>query len=238
MDDRLRRGLFGYSRKSVQEVLNDRDAKIVKTSGEAREAVERATDLAAQLDRARMDLHDVQTRNRELESQLQAAAERSGALEPSETPSSSEELTEVLHATERALAQLTQNARHEAERELERTEASRDRLRSEIERLAAWRARVAPLAEDIPRSVADVRNEASSMPERLRGALSPLTEAVDTLAARLSDLAGSASPPGAGSPRDQEDVVSLVDPGGGSGDAPPVAPIPEAPTSPGDRARP
>ena len=230
MDDRLRRGLFGYSRRSVQEVLNDRDVTIVNMSTDAREAEERATDLSAQLERERMDLHGLQTRNRELESQLRAAEERSGALESSETPSSSEGLTEVLHATERALARLTENALHEAERELERTGEARDHLRSEIDGLAAWRARVAPLAEGIPRSIEDVRNEASSMPERLRGALAPITEAVEALAARLSELAGSVPPPGDGAPEGEEDVVSLVELGGDL----PVAPTRDAPMSPGN----
>jgi chromosome segregation ATPase len=228
MDDRLRRGVFGYSRKSVQEVLNGRDLTIVESSREAREAEEKLTDASAQLEKGRMDLHSLQTRNRELEAQLQAAGERIGALELSETPSSSEGLTEVLHATERALARLTGNARREAERELERTEEARDNLRSEVDRLAAWREHVSRLAEAIPGSIEDVRHESSSAPGRLRDALAPITEAVETLAARLSELAGSAPPPTTAE-RSEEEVISLLE-HGGDGDGMPQAPPSDAPS--------
>lgn len=224
MEDRLRRGLFGYARKSVQEVLNDRDLTIVKTSREAREAEERIDGLTGELDRSRMDVSDLQNRNRELEGQLQAAVERFGALERSDTPSSSEGLTEILHATERALSRLTGNARREAERELERTEETRDNLRSEIDRLAAWRDRIAPLAEDIPDSIDNVRNEVRSIGDRLQEALVPITEAVDALATRLSELAGSAPPPAIAEPSEEE-VISLLEHGGdGAPQAPSDAP--------------
>ncbi len=96
---------------------------------------------------------DLQARNRDLELKLEDAAERFRAVERSGSTSTTEELTDVLHAAERALSRLTDGARKNAEKQLGETEQVHDALRQDIDRLAAWRARMAPLAEAIPDSI-------------------------------------------------------------------------------------
>ena len=137
MDARLRRGLFGYSRKSVRSVLNDRDVSITKASREANEADEEVAKLTGELDDNRQEIAELQARNRDLGSKLEDAAERVRAVERSGSTSTTEGLTDVLHAAERALAQLTDRARENVEQQLGETEKVRDTLRSEIDRLAA-----------------------------------------------------------------------------------------------------
>jgi len=208
MEARLRRGLFGYSRKSVTAVVNDREVSITKASTEAKEAEDKVAKLTAEIDENRREIVDLQARNRDLDSKLEDAAERFWAVEPSGSTSSTEELTDVLHAAERALARLSDRARENAEQQLGETERVRDSLRSEIDRLAAWRARMAPLADSIPSSIEEVQKEASAMAARLREAISPATNALDALAARLADLAESPEPPEQ-RPVTQDDVISL-----------------------------
>ena len=157
MDARLRRGLFGYSRKSVTAVVNDREVSITKASSEAKEAEDQVAKLTAEIDENRREIVDLQARNRDLDSKLEDAAERFWAVEPSGSTSTTEELTDVLHAAERALARLSDRARENAEQQLGDTERVRDSLRSEIDRLAAWRARMAPLADSILLSIEEVR---------------------------------------------------------------------------------
>jgi chromosome segregation ATPase len=197
MEGRLKRGLFGYSRKSVTTVVNDREISIIKASREAKEAQDELGMVTAELDKTRIEIANLQARNRDLESKLEDAAERFRAVERSGSTSTTEGLTDVLHAAERALARLTDGARKNAERQLGETERVRDSLRQEIERLAEWRGRMAPLAESIPGSIEEVRREASAIAGRLREALAPATGAMDDLAARLSDLAQSPEPPSA-----------------------------------------
>jgi uncharacterized phage infection (PIP) family protein YhgE len=208
METKLRRGLFGYSKNSVTEVVNEREVSIIKASREAKEAREEADTLAADLDKSRIEIADLQGRNRDLELKLEDAAERFRAVERSGSTSTTEGLTDVLHAAERALARLTDGARKNAEKQLGETERVRDSLRQEIDRLAAWQARMAPLAESIPDSIEDVRKEASAITDRLREALRPASDALDTLAARLSDLADTPEPPGP-NPEGARDVIAL-----------------------------
>lgn len=210
MESRLRRGLFGYSRKSVTAVVNDREMSTIKSSREAKEAKEEVAELSTQLDQRRIEIAELQARNRDLESKLEDAAERFRAVERSGSTSTTEGLTDVLHAAERALARLTDRARENAEKQLGETEQVHDALRQEIDRLAQWRARMAPLAESIPGSIEEVQKETSALSDRLREALAPANDALDALAARLAELADSPEPPGAGGDAEGE-VVSLVE---------------------------
>jgi chromosome segregation ATPase len=220
METRLRRGLFGYSRKSVTAVVNDREMSTTKATREAKEAKDEGETVAAELDQRRIEVADLQARNRDLESKLEDAAERFRAVERSGTMSTTEELTDVLHAAERALARLTDGARQNAEKQLGETEQVHDALRRDIDRLAAWRARMAPLADSMPGSIEEVRKEVSAISHRLLEALAPATNALDTFAARLAELVESPEPP-APFRAGEGDVISVGDAGG---DAAPVMP--------------
>ena len=208
MEAGLRRGLFGYSRKSVTAVVNDREVSITKASRAANEAEDQVAKLTAEIEENRREIVDLQARNRDLDSKLEDAAERLRAVERSGSTSTTEELTDVLHAAERALARLSDRARENAEQQLGETERVRDSLRSEIDRLAAWRARMAPLADSIPSSIEEVQKEASAMAARLREAISPATNALDALAARLAELVESPEPPEQ-RPVTRDEVISL-----------------------------
>ena len=195
MEARLRRGLFGYSRKSVTAVVNDREMSTIKAAMEAKEARDEVEMTAAELDKSRIEIADLQARNRDLESKQEDAAERFRAVERSGSTSTTEGLTDVLHAAERALARLTDRAREDAEMRLGETDRVHEALRQDIDRLAAWRARMAPLAESIPGSIEHVMKETSAISDRVREALAPATEAQNALAARLSELAALPEPP-------------------------------------------
>jgi chromosome segregation ATPase len=184
---------------------------VVRGLRETKEAEGRIVELTDQVEQARRQIADLHSRNRDLDSQLKETAERFRVLDQSSSPSTSEGLTEVLQAAERALGRLTETARRNAEQELGQTERARDDLREEIDRLAAWRARMAPLSESVPESIQDVRREASGMAGRLREAMGPFTDAINVLSARLSELAETpAAPPEIPA---EGDVIRLDDAG-------------------------
>jgi len=195
VEGRLKRGLFGYSRKSVTAVVNDREMSTIKSTREAKEAGEKVAELGAELYQRRVEIADLQARNRELEAKLTDAAERSPAVERTGSTTTTEELTDVLQAAERALARLTDGARRNAEKQLEETERVHDALRQDIDRLAEWRARMAPLAQTIPDSIQQVQKEAAALSDRLRAALSPANDALDALAAHLTEFTAAPEPP-------------------------------------------
>ena len=190
----LKRGFFGYSRKSVREVVADRDVASIRASKDARDSDEKIVRLQAELEVARRDAVEFEARNRDLASQLKDSAERFRAVERSSSPSTTEGLTDVLHAAERALARLTDAARRSAEEELGETERARDELRAEIEQLGAWRDRMAPMTVAVRRSIEEAR------------------VATATLAGRLSELAEIAAPPAAEPAPEDGSIIRLEEP--------------------------
>jgi chromosome segregation ATPase len=202
---------MGYSRKSVREVLTDRDVMVVRASREAREAEARVAELSAELERAGRDAAEQKSRIRDLEAKLEEATERFRAVERSESPSTTEGLTDVLHAAERALARLTEAARRNAEHELGETERVHEELRAEIDDLTTWRDRVVPLIEGVRRAIEDAGGQVTSIGDRLREVVIPAMSSLDALAGRLSELAeASASPPGAAA-HEEASVIRLED---------------------------
>jgi predicted nucleic acid-binding Zn-ribbon protein len=191
----LRRGLFGYSKKSVRAVLAERDVLVVRGLRELKEAEARSVELAERLDGAQREIADLRGRNRDLDAQLRDTSERFRVIEQSSSPTTTEGMTEILQAAERALGRLTETARRNAEQELGQTERARDDLRSEIDRLAAWRDRVAPLAEVVRRSIEEA------------------TAVTAALASRLSELTAAAAPP-AFEPRGSDATIIVLDGGG------------------------
>lgn len=232
----LKRGILGYSRKSVREVLTDRDMAIVQESNRARDAEERVGEISAELAAARKEAADqatsirtaeasvarlradldtttvnraeaerrigeLETRGRELESELSETAERVLELQrsidaaESAAPSTLQGLTEVLEATQRAVARLLDEARRNAERELHQTELARDDLRHEIDRLESWRDRLMPMTQAVGRSIDEAIEQAAAIGERLREVVVPATAAMGDLAGRLSELAESSQLP-------------------------------------------
>lgn len=190
----LRRGIFGYSRKSVREVVSDRDVELIRASKDARASEEKIAELSEAIERVRHEVADSEARNRDLASQLKDSAERFRAVERSSSPSTTEGLTDVLHAAERALARLTDAARRSAEEELGETERARDQLLAEIERLVAWRDRMAPLTD------------------AMRGSIEESQAATAALAGRLSELAETSAPPTAEPTSERGSVIRLEGP--------------------------
>lgn len=237
MEARLRRSLFGYSRKSVRSIVDESEVAIANASNEAREGQLRVRKLTRELEQARIELDDLRARNRDLDNQLKEAAERFRVLEQSSSPSSSEGMTEVLHAAERALSRLTDAARAKAEQELGDTERVRSELLAEIDRLSAWRGRMAPLAESIPSSIDEVRRETAAMTGRLREAIAPAADAMETLSSRLSQLAGTPEAPIVHVGM-QDQLISLEETSGDSAPQVPDAPPDVFSSTPSDRSTP
>jgi len=195
METRLRRGLFGYSRKSVTAVVNDREMSIITASRGSKEAKDEVEGLAAELDKRRIEAAELQARNRDLESKLDDATERVQAVESSGSTSTTAELTDILDAAERAIARLTDGARRNAEKQLGETEQVHEALRKG----SIGSRRGAPAWRRSPRR-SRIRSrrfgkEASALSDRLRQALAPANDAMDALALRLSELAAAPEPP-------------------------------------------
>jgi hypothetical protein len=181
--------------------MADREVAAIRAEKDARTSEEEVMRLRAELDGASREVVEMETRNRDLAAQLKDSAERFRAVERSGSPSTTEGLTDVLHAAERALARLTDAARKSAEEELGETERARAALQAEIEGLDAWRGRVTPMISSVRRSIDEARATSAA------------------LVACLAELAEIAAPPVA----EREPIIVLEEPAS----APPAAPVVE-----------
>jgi chromosome segregation ATPase len=197
----LRSGLFGYSRKSVDAMMTERDMQMIRSVQEVREAEARVAHLTEELeatrrevserrgqaeraeassDQLRTELEDARRARMEADLRLAELEGRIGELQAELDDASQgsarsvRSLTEVLDATQRGVAELLEDARNRAEQELRANERAREALRTDIEQLAAWRDTVAPLAEQVRRSISEAHEHTSE----LAGYLSELAETV------------------------------------------------------------
>jgi chromosome segregation ATPase len=186
----LKRGLFGYSRASVREALEEREVAMARASAQKREAQARATELSDELDRASRDASELEKARNDLRSELDLERNRVRMLEDEIAaagipaapggPPTSQELIDILDSAERTLVRLTDAARRSVDEELSETQGARDELRAEIERLTSWREGMRSLAEALRESVGEAR------------------AANATLVSRLSELAELAPPSATG----------------------------------------
>ncbi|HEX6230895.1 MAG TPA: hypothetical protein VF029_04225 [Actinomycetota bacterium] len=180
----LKKRFLGYSKESVEQLLNERDRALHAATEEARKAGTRVVELHQELDRLRRESEE---RSRQLEAAKKA--DTSTSL-PSEG-----DLGQILATTERALAELFHEADRAAEVKVREIEQRRYRLQEDMRRLQAWRERVLTLTDDVRTSIEEARSEAAAASDRLRDAVGPATTAMEAVARTLTQLAKASEPP-------------------------------------------
>ncbi len=203
----LRRALFGYSKRRVDAALSERDIRLVESLQRARESEDEVVKLRADVEElssgrseAERSVADLVTTTASLRSELAQAREDARVLqESSRERSGTEGIWRVLDATRLGVAELLEDARLTAERDLHESERTLDGLRGEIDQLTSWRDRVTPLADE------------------LRGAIEAARQYFGALDDQLARLSETAPPPRTAG----ADVIRLEDPS-------PVAGRPEA----------
>ncbi len=218
----LKTGVFGYSRKSVQAFMSERDLQMVQSAQEVREAETRTAELMHELEstrreaveraelleiaeastaRLKAELEDAQRARSETDLRITDLETRIGTLQSElddAKPTPTVDMKEVVEATQRAVIDLLEGGRKRAEQEIRASERARDALRSEIDHLVVWRDKVMPLADEVRRSIDEARSHTSA----LAGHLAVLVETPPPVALvaapdviRLEEAGPEAEPP-------------------------------------------
>jgi hypothetical protein len=215
---KLPRGLFGYRRTVVQQVLEDRDIMV-------RSAEERVRRSEARVQQLEGELRSVKTQNGHLEARLERFGEQldslsarvDGPIEPSNdeapqghiqdppvtsesadappeaSPASrlmAEELTSILLAGQEAAARMIERARDEAQRQIVEANRLLGEVHTGVREFSSWREDVQPVIARVQAMVDTVRNHIAQTPERVQYALAPLAEAMLSVDTQLLDLSG------------------------------------------------
>ncbi len=171
MDEpRLKSGLFGYSRKSVQASMNERDLRMVQSAQELREAESRAAETASELEAVRRDA----TGQKERADRAEASISRL-RTELDEMRTGRIEADRRIGQLETSILALTAERDEAAERaRLIEGEASPTSIGALKEVLDATRAAVAEILEDGRRRAEEELRESERERDALRGEIEQL----------------------------------------------------------------
>lgn len=215
-DSRLSRGLFGYRRHVVNQILEDRDLMVRMAEDRVRGSESKVAELEG-------DLHSVKSQNASLEAQVarlreqfesfSARAEDSagaasaeptareipepaadaGSAPPERSTASqlmAEELTSILLAGQDAAARMIERARDEAQRQIVEANRLLGEVHAGVRQFASWREDVQPVIARVQAMVDTVRSHIAQTPERVQRALAPLAEAMLAADTELLELSG------------------------------------------------
>jgi chromosome segregation ATPase len=121
---------------------------------------------------------------RSLREQLQLRDEASSAA----APSASQELSSVLDMVEKGFRRLIGQARTRTQAQLEEVATARRELDEKVERFSAWRDHVVALIRSVREAVVRARAHAQQVPERVRAALGPTTDAMTSVHDAMAEL--------------------------------------------------
>jgi hypothetical protein len=215
---KLRKGLFGYRRPVVEQILEDRELMVRAAEERVLRAERRVHELEA-------ELHSVKALNARLEGQMDEFGEQLDSLsarmdetveaetgEPAaeatidESPAVeaearaprdpvasklvAEELTSILIAGQEAAARMIERARDEAQRQIVEANRLLGEVHAGVRQFSSWRADVQPAIIRVQSFVDVVRNHIAQTPERVQNALAPLADVMFAIDGELAVLAG------------------------------------------------
>lgn len=215
---KLRKGLFGYRKTVVEQVLEDRELMVRAAEERVLRAERRVHELEAQL-------HSVKALNARLEGQMDQFGEQLDSLsarmdESIETETSepvteaaideqpaveteasaprdpvasklvAEELTSILIAGQVAAARMIERARDEAQRQIVEANRLLGEVHAGVRQFSSWRADVQPAIVRVQSFVDVVKNHIAQTPERVSNALAPLADVMFAIDSELAVLAG------------------------------------------------
>jgi cell division septum initiation protein DivIVA len=195
----LSKGLFGYRRSSVEQMLADRDEMLSQVETRARASEAKVADLEGHLAELESSNEALLHQIEDLRSQAGSAAAATGAEEheTSEltTKFLSEELASILAAAEESASRIIERARGATQQQI----ADADRMwrdaQGQIARFATWRDRVDPIIRGTQSRIDEVRGRIEEVPDAIRQALAPLADVIATLDGDLSEVTAAGTPP-------------------------------------------
>lgn len=168
----------------------------LELDGARRGLHETSAELSAAQERLRVHQRDYEERIGALEAELAAArAELSARPAPASAVDTSDQISAILQASERAATRVIDLAADAHREQAEQIDRLRERIRGEAERLAEWRKGLEPAVGSIRSSIDRARTKLDEIPDRIREALAPLGEAVDAVSEQFVTLVDRAAEP-------------------------------------------
>lgn len=182
--------------RAAESKVRTGDEQVRVANEKTRVAEERLLELDAELARVRRELEE--RADAPLQSSEGEPVFRSLVAAGPTVPGTG--LTAVLEATEKAVTEFIEEARHSGEEQLREAQRQQLELETKIAQLSEWWNRVEPFVADVQGSIDEAKNQANSVPGRIGSVLEPVTQAFGSLGNRLATLAQMAAMPITGTP--------------------------------------
>jgi hypothetical protein len=189
----LERGIFGYRRTAVNQLISDRDIMLRQAEGRVRASEAKVARLEAEL----AAMKESNARLSEQAERLTADLERvrqALATDPAAELTSrfvNEELATILRAAEESAARIVERASSVTQRQLEDSDRMWREAQDQVATFAAWRDQVDPILQGAAATIEQVRGRIGDVPEQIRRALAPLADAIASLDGELSDVSAT-----------------------------------------------
>jgi chromosome segregation ATPase len=167
-------GASEEKRRSLEITLTGLREQLDATNHRVSELEGELDAARVELDRAHRDLAEVPP------APIAAAAPPPAAIVPATS------LFDALSSAEDAMSSMVADAKRRGRAELERVRSERDRIEVEIHAMETWRARIAPVAGELPLAVSAMRERLAELSLRIANVLSPTEDAISELQDKLS----------------------------------------------------
>jgi phage shock protein A len=201
----LTRGLFGYRRQVVDQIILDRDVMLRQAEARVRAAEDRAAELETEVGSLRdhgeamaKQLEDLRTELEEMRAKQAEAAPPPPPADPARQITSeflADELARILASAEESARRILERARGSSEQQITEADRMWREAQVQIGRFANWRDRVEPAIRSAHARIEDVRQRIEDVPGQIRAALAPLADAVAGLDVDLSQVTAVSMPP-------------------------------------------
>jgi phage shock protein A len=215
----LGKGLLGYRRSAVDQVISDRDTMLRHAEARVRAAEGRVAELQTELSslreaNVRMGEQMDQLRSELLARETEPPPAQAWAPEPpAQTPEQpapalappprddvtsrfvTEELAGILSAAEESASRIVERARTSTERQIEESNRLWRDVQAEVSRFGVWRNQVEPAIRKAHAKVESVRELVDDVPDRIREALAPMADAIAAIEGDMAELTSALTPP-------------------------------------------
>lgn len=195
----LERGIFGYRRTAVNQLISDRDIMLRQAEGRVRASetkVARLESDVAALRQANAELGEEVGRLRaDLDRAIEAMATRDDTVAELTSRFVNDELATVLRAAEESATRIVERATEVTRRQMADSERMWREAEAQVGAFSAWRDQIDPILRGATATIEDVRGRIGDVPEQIRRALAPLANAIASLEGELADAAAATMMP-------------------------------------------
>ena len=204
--EELSRGLLGYRRSSVNQMIADRDIMLRQAEGRVRAAESKVSkmesDMAAMRDQNAQLAQQIEQLRGELQSAPRAGASAGGPGAAGRQKQAEmtnkflgDELSRILATANESATRIVERAHATTRQQVEDADRMWRESQAQVARFAAWRERVDPVMRSAQAKIDEVRSRIEDVPDQIRQALAPLADSIAGLDTDLADVNSVSNPP-------------------------------------------